>query len=151
MRKGTSAILAHPALILTPAFTCWTFGNEFLLSCSATQAEACCICQRGAPQLRVSFRLTWINALMTITGCLVWTSRFYGRNATLDSFTHLLTAPNLGTYITMTCPYLLVSLITLLLIQFLDKCTNCCCGCFKQNCLPMYEKVRYDGKTAIAH
>merc|ERR1712117_361700 len=79
-RQATLAILAHPALILTPAFSLWTFGNDFSLCTirrsSSREVTPTCTCKKGHPQLRVSFRLTWINALMTIIGCLVWISRY---------------------------------------------------------------------------
>ena len=125
-RKATSAILAHPALILTPAFTFWTFGNDFRL---------CGNCKKGLPRLGVSFRLTWINAIMSITECMILIIHF---------FPSVLPRLELELFLSILLSLFGLSLISLLLIQFLDKCSSCCSGYFQRNCLPMYEKVVYD-------
>ena len=38
-------------------------------------------------------------------------------------------------------PLFALAIICLLLIQFMDKCSFCCCRNCKENCYPMTEKI----------
>ena len=82
----------------------------------------------GEPRLSVSFCLTWINAIMTVAECVVIPYLLVGHFGSL-----IYSGGLLG-----------FMLITLALIQFLDKCSCCCSDCFERNCLPMTKKIVYD-------
>merc|ERR1712223_1724192 len=72
--KATATIIKFPAFVLTPAFTFWTFGP--------VASTACCIYRKNEPKIHLSYRFTWINALLTscISGGLLvyaWFYQFY--------------------------------------------------------------------------
>ena len=46
--RGLATIAKYPAFVIMPVFTFWTFG--------------------GSSQIKLSFRLTWINTLITLAG-----------------------------------------------------------------------------------
>ena len=130
--KATSTIIIFPAIVLTPAFSFWTFGP--------VSSTFCCIYKKKEPNIHLSYRFTWINALFTscMTGGLLMyvqlgvqlkenygpridgTSMFYG-----------------------SCALVLFPLVSLLLIHCLGKCA-CLCN---ENCFPMKPKVIYDTRT----
>ena len=134
-----STIINHPALVLTPAFSFWTFG--------AVRADGCCAYRRKEPKICLSFRLTWVNFLMTIGGmaALFLYSIFYRAREHVGSVAwHEL--------ILFIVFLITIAMICLLLIQFLDKCKWLCCGCFccccwkkyENCCFPMTQKIVYD-------
>ena len=121
-------------------------------------------------KISLSFRLTWINTILTLGGSFgVAATIFYFEtitrsenqllkdqlnfcdaiSVTLDKCLEILQLIDIMSY----C-YLFVfglALIPLLLIQFLDKCSCFCCRCFKENCLPMTEKAVYDTENPFEY
>ena len=124
IRKATSTIIKFPAIVLTPAFTFWAFGP--------ISSNACCVYKREEPKIHLSYRLTWINALFTscMTGGLLAYAGF------MTSW-----YPGFAIIFFTACALVPLSLLTLVLIQCLPKCS--CCPC-NENCLPMKPKVIYD-------
>ena len=93
--------MTHPAFLLTPAFTFWTFSPvKFGVS-------------SGDRKVGLSFRLTWINALLTTVTTLVL--------AVIGQFGFDLKEPAspLGYFFIFTLPCFAIAMICLLLIQFL--------------------------------
>ena len=134
-----SAIINHPALVLTPAFSFWTYGP--------VRANGCCAYRRNEPKICLSFRLTWVNTLLTVGGmvALVLISRHYsiltGESDDIDFL-----------FLIFVGAFVPLAIICQLLVQFLDKCKWLCCGClccccwkkYDDCCFPMTQKIVYD-------
>jgi len=56
--RGLATIAKYPAFVIMPVFTFWTFG--------------------GSSQIKLSFRLTWINTLITLAGEIEGSNEFKG-------------------------------------------------------------------------
>ena len=139
IKKATSTVIAHPALVLTPVFSFWTFGPR--------KSGGCCAYKRAEPGICVSFRLTWFNTILTLFG-------MFGVVAIHDTFiigTNPLPLSLLRWMFQILFLMFAPAAICLLLIQFLDKCACCCCRCFKENCLPMTEKIVYDTENPLSY
>ena len=131
-RKATSTLTIFPAIILTPVFSFWTFGP--------VSPKYCCIYKIKEPNIHLSYRLTWINAIFTsgMTG---------GFLAAWFEFRYLGVPIYHHQEWQFACTFVLISLLSLVLIQFLPKLFAFCNKTFKDTCLPMRPKVIYDTST----
>ena len=132
LRKATSTLIIFPALLLTPVFSFWTFGP--------ISSKHHCIYKIKEPKIHLSYRLTWINTIFTsgMTGGFLagWFEfRYFGIPIYNHQEWHL------------ACTFVLISLLSLALIQFLSKFSCVCSTTFQENCLPMTPKVVYDTRT----
>jgi len=131
-RNAMSTMIDHPALVLTPAFSFWTFGP--------VRANGCCTYRRNEPKICLSFRLTWVNAFLTLAPMIP---------LIISEYFRIYEEGIVGIIMWLT---LASSIISLLLIQFLDKCKWLCCGClccccwkrYEDCCFPMTQKLVYD-------
>ena len=160
IKRATQAIIALPALILTPVFSFWTFGPQ-------SSGGYCAYKKMARQNIELSFRLTWINTLLTLGGSFGVAAIIYNlekatrqeNQLSMDQLNfcdslHVNHSSCLEITRIFSYSYLLVfgfALIPLLLIQFLDKCSCFCCRCFKENCLPMTEKSVYDTENPLSH
>ena len=148
IKKATTTVIAHPALMLTPVFSFWTFGPP--------TSGGCCAYKKAEPKIYLSFKLTWINSLLTLCGSFGVVA-IYETVISIDppwdlSYLDSGVANSIFAYfLIITLPLFALAAICLLLIQFLDRCSCCCCKCFKENCLPMTEKVVYDTENPLSY
>ena len=140
IKKAIKSIIAQPALVLTPIFSFWTFGP--------VKSDDGCAYRRSESKICLSFRLTWFNAILSFCGTYAMVTLYesYIRNKGTGYWdrdgtdgTEMLLYFH-GTYL----PLFALAIICLLLIQFMDKCSSCCCRCYKENCYPMTEKIIFD-------
>ena len=75
-------------------------------------------------KLSISFWLSWANVLLTLLGPIC-TAIFYSSRAFIPVF------------MIFSYPVLAFSILTLVLIQFLDLCKNSCSPCCQSNCFPV--------------
>ena len=138
IKKSLSTVIDHPALVLTPAFSFWTFGP--------VRADGCCAYRRKEAKICLSFRLTWFNTFLTFCGMLA-----------LLLITIMIIPErrrDLLWSLFGLC-FFAGAIICLLLIQFLDKCKWLCCGflcccCWKKYedcCFPMTQKIVYNAEN----
>ena len=125
IRKATATIIRFPAFIFSPAFTFWTFGP--------VPSTSCCIYRKKEPKIHLSYRFTWINAFLT--SCITGGFLAYRFSELWD--------PYHSQYFYSALALLSLSLITLVLIQFLGKCSRLC----SESCLPMKPKTIYNTET----
>ena len=160
IKRATQAIIALPALILTPVFSFWTFGPQ-------SSGGYCAYKKIARQNIEPRFTLTWINTLLTLGGSFGVAAIIYKlekatrqeNQLSMDQLNfcdslHVNHSSCLEITQIFSYSYLLVfgfALIPLLLIQFLDKCSCLCCGCFKEHCLPMTEKYVYDTENPLSH
>ena len=134
--KGTlKTIIKFPPIILTPIFSIWTIGP--VMSTKSVCGSSCC---NSHQKLGVSFCLTLINLLLTFTSGFVYVTWFVWHN--FGNFGDFLL-----TYLVMSCPFLAIAMIFLILLQCLDKCPGCCCPCLsccKSNCYPVTQYTYLD-------
>ena len=126
-------IVQYPAIILTPVFSYWTFGDP----------KGCC---RRNPdnKLKVSFRLTWGNVVMTASGNLgLFLVHFFTKDLSDPLITkHFIIMQyhypsNLFLHI-ISGSCLVVSWITLIILQNLQKVQKCC---FSFCCGQVFQKT----------
>ena len=115
-KNSFKIIFQYPAIILTPVFSYWTFGDP----------RGCCK-RNPDNKLKMSFRLTWGNTILTTFGNL---GLFLAHFLTKD-FSKLTATFNLDLHI-VSGSCLVISWITLIFLQNLQKvqkcCFSCCCG-----------------------
>ena len=141
VRKATSIIIKFPAIALTPAFTFWAFGP--------ISSTSCCIYKKKEPKIKLRYRFTWINALLTslISAGFLAYAWFkdvdIGHGILNDGFFSKGFRGPLATkrisFLTA-CILIPFSLLTLLLIQCIGKSP---CQSIDKH-LPMKPKVTYD-------
>ena len=139
IKKATLTVIAHPALVLTPTFSFWTFGPR--------RSGGCCAYKMTEPRICLSFRLTWMNSVLTLfemLGLMAISETFINQSRSFLSFVY-------GLFVLINVPIFAAAVICLLFIQFLDKCECCCCGCFEENCLPMTEKTNLDTEKPLSY
>ena len=119
-------IIQYPALLLTPVFSYWTFGD----------LKGCC---KGNPEskLKVSFRLSWGNFVITALGNLGLFAVHFSMKESVDKDGNL--TENMAYYI-ISCSFLVLSWITLIILHNLQKCQRCCYTC----CCHEYQKTYLD-------
>ena len=162
IKKATSTVIALPALVLTPVFSFFTFGPH--------KSGGCCPYKKSEQKICLSFRLSWINAVLTICGISGAAAAIYHLE-TIRLSDKQLSKIDLNTCAAIKvkdneCLEFLLDIwgnfnyifyifglasICLLLIQFLDRCSCLCCGCFKEHCLPMTEKSVHDTENPLSH
>ena len=118
----------YPALLLTPVFSYWTFGDP----------KGCC---KGNPEskLKVSFRLTWVNLAITALGNLGLFAVHFSMKKL--GFSDIESFDNMQFYVG-SCSCLVLSWITLILLNNLQKCQKCCCTCCQFD--QVYQKTYLD-------
>ena len=139
IRRATSILSTFPALVLTPMFTFWTFGP--------ISSKGCCVYRKNETKIHLSFRLTWINAIFT--SCINGGFLAYAWVHNIVNVRNIYKTPlswNDECFI-VACYMAPLPIVSLLLIQFLGKCSCCCCKPFKENCLPLTQKVIYNTTT----
>ena len=117
-----------PPIILTPMFCIWTMNPL-----TSKQAFSCGIFDYKSQKIGISYWLTWINFILTFVSGLayqIWD----------DQFEIIFFEP----YLLAFYPCLLITLITLILLQCLDKCSGCCCPCCINYCYPVTEFTYLD-------
>ena len=138
IKKATATVIAQPALVLTPVFSFWTFGP-----CTS---GGCCPYRKTEPKLCLSFRLTWVNCILTLGGSYGLMAIFqYLISPRVDWYTRDFNV----VFVFVASPLYALATLCQLLIQFLDKCLCCGCRCFKDNCLPLTEKIVYDTENPL--
>ena len=135
MKKGFQLICFYPALILTPIFSNWTFGNS---------NGCCCFRKSHESSIKISFKLTWGNFFINVVGNMglliahvVEHFKVLGANGSgiyLDYFPFH--------YLSGFC--MITSLITLILLQFLPYCQNLWCVYCQEKCYPIIQKTEFD-------
>ena len=144
IKKAIIRVVAHPALVLTPFFSFWTFGPVKL--------DSFCTYRRSETKICLSFRQTWLNAILSFCGTFGMVAlheTFYAQNPWKINLSLILAKKGtdvevLSWFLVAYLPLLAISIICLLLIQFMDKCSSCCCQSCKENCYPMTEKKVLD-------
>ena len=124
-------ILQYPAFILTPVFSYWTFGSH---------PEDCC--KRGNENnLKISFRLTWRNVAITTLGNLsLFLIHFFSKDLPNSKFFSA-TQPNILLHI-ISAMCLVLSWITLIILQNLQECQMYCCSCCQSD--QVFQKTGLD-------
>ena len=105
-RKTLKTIVNFPAIILTPAFSYWVFGPVESFRCPTW-------CRGGNSNLGVSFIHTWINVGLTVLGQVIFAIYTLAYRHQMLNF------------VVFSLPLHTLSIIMLILLQFLQKC-NCC-------------------------
>ena len=127
LKRGFYVVLKFPALVLTPMFSFWTVGP------SGTSTACCGRFNCHNNELKVSFRQTWVNVLISTIGCVSYVAMFLDTEILVREVER-----GYGQFLDIVVPFLLVyflgAVFPLLLLQFLDKCKKCCCTC----CLPCF-------------
>ena len=123
-KRTVKTVLQFPALILTPAFSYWTFGPVNTFSASTW----CC---GGSQRLGVSFLHTWINFAITLLGQLCYA-------ITIESRDEIGIAIGIGIL-----PFHVLNIILLILIQSLHRC-KCCACCNSDTCNSITERTLLD-------
>ena len=124
-KKSCKMILQYPGLILTPIFSYWTFGDP----------KGCCK-RNPENKLRVSFRLTWGNLIITSIGTIavITDSIIMIHNARGDE-----EMISLG--LVLFSP-LILSWITFIILHNLQKCQRRCYTCLQFD--QVYQKTYLD-------
>ena len=150
IKRAIERVITHPALVLTPAISFWTYGP--------VKSVSCCAYRRFETKICLSFRLTWVNAILSLCGTfgmVALNETLFARQPWKSSFSYsqefpgfinnlLLISPVLSWFVVAYLPLFAISTICLLLIQFMDKCSPCCCRSCNHNCFPMTEKIVFD-------
>ena len=120
-----------PPIILTPMFCIWTMSPL-----TSKQAFSCGTFDYKSLKIGISNWLTWINFILTLVSGLAYHAIFDMPYQIWDDifFIELL----------VFCPCLLITLITLILLQCLDKYSGCCCPCCITYCYPVTEFTYLD-------
>ena len=131
--KGTvKTIIKFPTIILTAMFSIWTIGP--VISTKSVCGIICCI---GHQKLGVSTCLTWINLLLTLASgfaYVIWHDEgdWFGYG-------------NIFEYFLLSCIFLAIAMIFLILLNCLDKCQCCpCFPCCESNCYPVTQFTYLD-------
>ena len=74
-RKGISTIASYPTLLIIPTLTFLTFGPI---------PEKWRIYKRGERRIQFSFRLTWMNTILTLCGSSISLALFWQRNSIMN-------------------------------------------------------------------
>ena len=123
--------------MLTPVFSFWTYGPKM--------SGGCYTYKNAEPRLPLSFRLTWVNSIITFASpfLLITLNEFVIKSDILLFFTAdswIGHGSFLNFFVMHSLPLFVLAIICLILVQHLDKCSCFCCKCFTENCLPMTEK-----------
>ena len=141
-RKATSTVIEYPGLVLTPVFSFWTFGAVKLSGRSNPY-------RRSEERICLSFRLTWINAVIQFCGMLVLLAvhETWIRTCTPWTFADMEDCWLLFFFVVSFLPTFVFTTICHILIQTMDKCSFWC-KCCKETCFPMTEKRIFYAENA---
>ena len=114
VKKALSATTKFPPIIFIPMFSFWTIGPPQLSSFNGKSQE-----------MSISFLFSWANVLLTLLGPILTEICTPKHSTSIFLFTIWL------------YPMLYLSILTLVLIQFLDICKNSCSPCCQTNCFPV--------------
>ena len=132
LKRGFALVRKFPALILTPMFCFWTVGP------SGTSTACCGRFNCHNNELKVSFRETWVNALISTIGCVSYVAIFLDTEELLNVSQIKRGYGPPGPFLEIIIPFLVLyflgAVFPVLLLQFLDKCKKCCCTC----CMPCF-------------
>ena len=132
-KKSTEIIIQNPAIILTPVFSNWTIGPE----------NSYCNKIATGQNLKVSFRLTWGNIMLSNAGsvALLVLHTIFEDQINDEPYLHIIDK-HILVEIAFLC--LALSFLSIVLLQVLPKCKELCCHCCQINCYPVYKKGAFD-------
>ena len=148
IRSSFSTIRDFPAIVLTPIITFWSIGPV-----SPTNSFGCQMYSQNN-LIGVSFWHTWINLIISSIFGIGYTLQFLdytepdfwygdgGKTKTIFEIGFLDDPYQVG----FQCVIMLhlFSIISLVLLQFLDKCKKCCCLCCETHCFPITQVTVLD-------
>ena len=134
IKKALKIIFMFPPIILTPMFCIWTMNPL-----TSKQAFSCRTFDHKSQKIGISKWLTWINLVSTFVSGLAY-QIWHDEGTFTDQFEKIFFEP----FLLVFCPCLLITLITLILLQCLDKCSGCCCPCCINYCYPVTEFTYLD-------
>ena len=123
-----------PPIILTPMFCIWTMNPL-----TSKQAFSCGTFDYKSQKIGISNWLTWINFILTLVSGLAYRSLVKHYRLAYQIWHDIFFIELL-----VFCPCLLITLITLILLQCLDKYSGCCCPCCITYCYPVTEFTYLD-------
>ena len=110
-------ILRYPAIALTPIFSYWTFGDPDVIEAAAAGSTI----RNPDIKLKVSFRLTWGNAILTTFGNLgLFLVHIFTRDLSTNWFNENVLLHSISVLFTV------LSWITLIILQNLPRCQKVC-------------------------
>jgi len=131
-KNSFKIILQYPAIVLTPVFSCWTFGH----------ASGCCK-RNPDNKLKVSFRLTWGNVVITAVGNLgLFLVHFFTKDLLSPPLVNSDGEPSNLLFHIVSGSCLVLSWITLIILQNLQKCQKVCCLCCQND--QVFQKTALD-------
>ena len=133
MKKFFKITVEYPALFLAPVFSFWTIGNS----------NVCCT-GHHENKIQVSFKLTYGNAILTSIVNLGLLLAHYLKTPGLvfgDDGQEM--TENMKFHIA-SCSCLIMSWVTLIILQNVQKCQKLCCSCCQENCFPVIQKTTLD-------
>jgi len=120
IKKALSVITKFPPILFVPMFSFWTIGplrlSPFYKAFNGKSQK-----------LSISFWLSWANVLLTLLGPI----------CTLICTPNTSRSLSWKLHETLSCPILSLSILILVLIQFLDVCKNSCSPYCQSNCCPV--------------
>ena len=128
--KTYKLILHYPALLMAPIFSFWTFGGDSMDCCKKRNSET-------QQNLKISFRFTWINAIVTTLLILGLTAYYYYKY-------YYIYADYFDAGDVLFILFLCLPLLSLIIIQSLQKCQTCICTLCQPYCCPMFKKTAID-------
>ena len=134
-RKLPATIIKYPALLLTPVFSYWSFGCASGCSC------------KGQNHVKVSWWLTWGNFIITFFGILSMLGIEYAKQSRTLTFSRYLFHDTAIGFIFI--PLLILSWVSLIILQTLPKCYKGCCPCCQTNCFPIFHETVLDVRVGI--
>ena len=130
LKNTFKIIVQYPAIVLTAVFSYWTFGDP----------KHCCN-KNAENRLKVSFRLIWINAVLTaFENVGLFLIHFFRKDMSGPLFVHG-DPTNLFFHI-ISFSFLMLSWMTLIILQNLPKCQRYCCYCCQSN--QVFQKTALD-------
>ena len=128
-----------PPIILTPMFCIWTMNPL-----TSKQAFSCRTFDYKSQKIGISYWLTWINFILTFVSGLAYQIWHDEGSFTIENWRDHFEKIFFEPFLLVFCPCLLITLITLILLQCLDKCFGCCCPCCITYCYPVAEFTYLD-------
>ena len=119
--------MRHPALIVTPMFSFWTFGPTIRCSCG----QCYCSAFKVGHKIQISAKLTWLNIVISFAGVagFCWVLDLHPHNRPIPFY------------------IMIPSVVLVILIQTLDYCKSCCCRACITHCYPVTKLTTLDPTT----
>ena len=152
-RSSISTIRDFPAIVLTPIITFWSIGPV-----SPTSASGCQMYSKNN-LIGVSFWHTWMNLIISSIFGIGYTLQFLdytepnfwygdgGKTKTIFEIGFLDDPYQIGFQSVVILH--LSSIISLVILQFLDKCKKCCCISCKTHCFPITQVTVLDANNRV--